>query len=255
MRCSDSECKANNRIAIGFCLNCMEKRITPSWNGHPDQSFGHMSYSQTGEDILVCNIFEHLLGIANPSYLDLGAHHPINMSNTYLMYKRGSRGVVVEANPHLIPEFSKDRSEDLIICSAVIPEPSKDLHTLYMYDSHSGRNSLIQGYMTNDPYGSLPQREETKVIGYTINEIVTSFCDMKFPDFLSVDIEGLDLAVLESADFKSLGYPRVICAEVIPYQNPENIYECLDPKGYVPLIRLSYNVIFVKKEDYGRCSR
>src|SRR5690606_9910227 len=74
------------------------------YSGHPDQHYGHITYSQHGEDLLILNLFDQLQ-IKNPSYLDLGAHHPTDISNTKLLYDRGSRGVNIEANRHLIEAF------------------------------------------------------------------------------------------------------------------------------------------------------
>ncbi len=67
---------------------------------HPDQRFGGVTHAQHGDDIIIRAVFDNL-GIDNPSYLDIGAHHPTNISNTKLFYDAGSRGINVEANPNL----------------------------------------------------------------------------------------------------------------------------------------------------------
>jgi len=64
---------------------------------HRDQWFGGRTYAQHGDDLAVLNIFKRL-GIEKPSYLDVGAYHPFDLSNTALLYERGSRGIVVEPN-------------------------------------------------------------------------------------------------------------------------------------------------------------
>src|SRR5579871_5884717 len=68
------------------------------YKGHPHQIFGHLTYSQHGEDMIFANIF-HIIGIEKPSYMDIGAYHPINISNTAYFYAKGSRGVNIDANP------------------------------------------------------------------------------------------------------------------------------------------------------------
>jgi hypothetical protein len=65
--------------------------------GHRDQWFGGRTYAQHGDDLAVLNIFKRL-GIERPSYLDVGAYHPFDLSNTALLYERGSRGINVEPN-------------------------------------------------------------------------------------------------------------------------------------------------------------
>jgi hypothetical protein len=59
-----------------------------------------VSYSQSGEDVIVDFIFQ-ILKIQKPSYLDVGAHHPSYLSNTYLFYQKGCQGVCIEPDPVL----------------------------------------------------------------------------------------------------------------------------------------------------------
>ncbi|MCF7821484.1 MAG: FkbM family methyltransferase, partial [Mariprofundaceae bacterium] len=71
-------------------------------------------------------------------------------------------------------------------------------------------------------------------------------------DFLSIDVEGLDFAILSSMDF-SRWHPKVICAETITYseQNrgkklPE-IASLLHDAGYRPYADTHINTIFVDR--------
>ena len=59
--------------------------------------------SQSGEDVILAYIL-NARGIAakDCTYLDLGANHAKQYSNTYYFYDKGARGVLVEANPSLI---------------------------------------------------------------------------------------------------------------------------------------------------------
>lgn len=222
--------------------------------GHGDQSFGHITYAQTAEDILVCNLFK-ILGIEKPSYLDLGAHHPFNISNTALLYSLGSRGVNVDANPNLMEEFIKHRPDDLNLCVGVVPDEKIKTAILHCFDSHSGRNSLLDGYLESDINCPLSDQLQIPVKTITINEIVEKFCDNIFPNFLSVDIEGLDCDILASADFETLGYPKVICVESVPYRDPKRLIEIMHLQGYCALIRLADNVIFVQKDNLVKLSQ
>ena len=51
-----------------------------------------ISYSQSGEDLIVKHIFENL-GVKKPSYLDIGAYHPFHLNNTVIFYLSGSHGI------------------------------------------------------------------------------------------------------------------------------------------------------------------
>jgi hypothetical protein len=48
--------------------------------------FSKVSYSQSGEDLIV-RVYFDILGITNPTYIDIGAHHPYFISNTALFYE------------------------------------------------------------------------------------------------------------------------------------------------------------------------
>lgn len=53
------------------------------------------SYSQCGEDVIVDRILS-LMGIKNPTYLDIGANDPIFRNNTYFLYEKGFSRVNIE---------------------------------------------------------------------------------------------------------------------------------------------------------------
>lgn len=70
------------------------------------------SYSQCGEDIIIEFVLNRF-GISKPTYLDIGAHHPTYLNNTFLFYKKGCKGVNIEPDPYLFREFVKERSQDV----------------------------------------------------------------------------------------------------------------------------------------------
>lgn len=213
--------------------------------GHPDQHFGPTTYAQHGDDLMVLNLFG-LLGISRPSYLDLGAHHPTIISNTRLLYERGSRGVNVEANPELIQAFERERPEDRNLCLGV--GPAAGTGTLHMYSNTSGRNTLSVFEVEAVKDIMPPLQRQMSVPVRTVNEIVAEFCfNGRFPSFLSCDIEGLDLAVLESADFDELGMPMVICVETRRRETANMVY-LLGDKGFALYCRMGENLFFVQKK-------
>lgn len=63
--------------------------------------FKKISYSQCGEDLIVSFIFNRL-GILNPNYIDIGAHHPYKLSNTAFFYESGSRGINIEPDQNYL---------------------------------------------------------------------------------------------------------------------------------------------------------
>src|SRR5262245_684992 len=77
-----------------------------------------LSYSQFGEDIVFEYAF-HAKGITYPTYLDVGAYKPVELSNTYRLYSKGSRGVLVEPNAELCAELRAVRPGDVVLNCAI----------------------------------------------------------------------------------------------------------------------------------------
>src|SRR4051812_46243595 len=80
----------------------------------PEQMFGKPSFAQQGEDLALESVFG-FLRVAKPSYIDIGAGHPIIGNNTYKFYRQGGRGVLVEPNPKLAELLRQVRPNDTVI--------------------------------------------------------------------------------------------------------------------------------------------
>lgn len=214
------------------------------YSGHRDQKFGFVTYSQHGDDLMIANIFT-LLGVTTPSYLDLGAHHPLDISNTALLYSRGSRGVNVEANPHLIEEFRRLRPDDV---NANVGVGVKNaIMDFYMYSSTHGRNTFSRAEL--ESYGTKPHNTVPLPV-FTINEIVATYCKGVYPDLLTLDIEGLDYEVLATADF-SQTRPRLIVTEIRP-GDEKAVKTLLEKWGYFCYCRMGENLFFLHTTDKQR---
>jgi FkbM family methyltransferase len=208
---------------------------------HPDQLFGDKTYAQHGDDIVIRAIF-HSLGIGTPSYLDLGAHHPERISNTKLFYDAGSRGINVEANPVLHKLFLEQRPQDINLNVGVGIKAG--LQDFYMIDSESGRNSFVkevaEGFVFDYPEFAITEVKSLPIL--TIDQILKH---KPTPDFLTIDIEGMDFDVLRTVNY-CLHPFKVICVEIQPYSE-EDIRALMHNVGYSPVIKCGSNLIFIDK--------
>lgn len=220
---------------------------------HPDQTLGNLTYAQHGEDIVLLSIFQNL-GMASPRYLDIGAHHPYYISNTALLHERGSRGVNVEANPHLIAPFRQLRPSDVTLNVAVAAKAGE--MEFYFIDDHSGRNTCDRATAEEfvRKYPKFAIRNITTVPVTTIAAIYSEHFAPADIDLLSIDVEGLDYEVLESA-FAAAIFPKVIVVEVVSGGDSNHaaaICDLLHNNGYFLLIRLGANYIAVRNEFRSR---
>lgn len=83
-------------------------------------------------------------------------------------------------------------------------------------------------------------------------DIIERHCDGKFPDFLSLDVEGLDKQVLNTINY-DIAFPKVICVETISYstngkgEKNLGIADYLLEKDYLLYADTNINSIFVKR--------
>ena len=169
------------------------------------------SYAQCGEDLIVSYIF-NTLKITHPSYLDIGAHHPYFLSNTYLFYRQGCRGVCVEPDPFLFRKISKARQRDNNLNIGMAGQRNTlQLHifssrTLNTFSKKEAEKYIHEGH-------EQIAVQEIEVLTF---EDVMNQCFDRTPDFISLDVEGMDMEILQAIDFSTFR-PAVFCIETITY--------------------------------------
>jgi FkbM family methyltransferase len=213
------------------------------------EPFIRHSYSQSGEDMIIDNIFR-LRGIELPTYLDIGANHPFFLNNTAFFYEKGSSGINVEANPDLIGEFIRNRKRDTNINVGIGQEEGEmdffimEDSTLSTFSSDERDNMLANGK-------KIKTSKQIKLI--TVSKLLELYANGSFPDFLSLDIEGLDLAILSSINFSN-SFPKVICVEAADYspigsgKRRDELIDFVKGKGYYEYANTNLNAIMVKNE-------
>lgn len=210
---------------------------------------GRVSYSQCGEDMIARFVFD-ALKIARPSYLDIGAHHPTYLNNTYAFYEAGSSGVNIEPDPDLFARFPEERPRDTNL-NIGIGEAAAELtfhvmsaRTLNTFSAEEARAATEKGRATIERTLQLPVRPVGEVLGEHFAQAA--------PDFLSLDVEGLDLAILKAWDF-SRWRPRLACVETIVYAGGrgggqrDDIAAHLQDCGYFAYAHTHVNTLFVDR--------
>jgi FkbM family methyltransferase len=201
------------------------------------------SYSQEGEDLILQRIFENK---TDGFFIDVGAHHPTRFSNTYLLYLKGWRGINIDAMPGSMKAFDQVRPEDINI-ECPISDKEEEL-TFYVFnepalntfsESEAQKKNLLNGYKII---------ERKQLITNTLSNILSEYLDKRQQiDFLSIDVEGLDLKVLKSINWDNWK-PTVILVEDLT-RDLEVIFETgsirqyLLPIGY-KLFAKTVNTLF-----------
>ena len=173
------------------------------------KSFTHkrISYSYGGIDSLILNIFKNQ---KNGFYLDIGCGHPIKNNNTYLLNKKGWSGINIDLDEENIDLFNSYRKKDVNLATAVSDKEGET--NLYFYHNKSALNTISK---ENADFQKAKVSAIKRIKTQTINKIIenTPFKDRKI-DFLSIDVEGSELAILKNFDFTKYS-PKVIVVEYL----------------------------------------
>lgn len=212
------------------------------------------SFSQTGEDLIIRFIFD-CLNIKKPNYLDIGAYHPFQFSNTAFFYQNGSRGINIEPDKSLFKKFEKYRKEDVNLNLAVWQEKTE---IDFFIMNHPALNTLhldiAQSYQKE---GNYYVRQTQKVPTITLNQIIEKYSEGKFPQFLNIDVEGSEDIILQQIDYKT-NFPLVICAETITFSTNgqgiknQTLINFLLQNNYIQFADTYINTIFVRNEYWKK---
>ncbi len=207
---------------------------------------GVESFSQCGEDMAVRYMLKRLYK-TKITYLDVGANDPIDLSNTYHFYREGHRGVLVEPNVTLCEKLRAVRPGDTTLAAGIGVTAAAEADYFIMnrpaLNTFSKEDAQHQARVTK---GKIKVEKVIKMPLLNINDVIREHFEGA-PTFLSVDTEGLDLAILSSLDY-SRYRPVVICAETLVPSTTKvlpEIAEFMTGQGYVARGGSFVNTIFV----------
>lgn len=205
-------------------------------------------YAQHGEDLVVRSILG-MLDVPVPSFLDIGAHHPSANSNTYLLYKAGGRGVLVEPNPKYAELLRERRKGDTVLEIGIgITDQSEADYYLIAGDGQRNTFSKEQADELVKLKGRGVLVGVIKRPLVKVNAVLAKHFPARAPDFVSIDVEGLDHAILETFDFEKYR-PKVFCVETATLTGEvhKDILALMESKEYAVRGGSFVNTIFVDR--------
>lgn len=201
-------------------------------------------YGQDGEDLILDRMLDRQ---ANGFFVDIGAHHPVRFSNTYLFYRRGWSGINIDAQPGSMAAFRKLRA--------------RDINLEFGIDKSEGS---LPYYQFNEPalntFDEIEARLKGKAPYHIVGQVLVpvrrlaDVLDQHLPmgmsiDFISVDVEGKDLSVLQSNDWNRYR-PRFVLAETLRTELLKMsicpVVAFMQGVGYLPVAK-AYNTTFFER--------
>jgi FkbM family methyltransferase len=172
--------------------------IGDSSPGSPPVGAPFISYAQNFEDILLARVFA---GKNTGFYVDIGAFDPSIGSVTRAFYDRGWRGINIE--PGLIfTRLAAERPDDINLNLAV--------------SDHQGEVEFIDDPtdpgQSRIPSSEVPGVSRRSVACDTLTNILAAHANGRMPDFIKIDVEGAEAAIITSTDWRRVR-PTILVIE------------------------------------------
>jgi len=167
-------------------------------------------YSQWGEQELITKFFGGFIG----RFLDLGASDGVTGSNTRGLFDLGWSGVCVEASPFAFQKLIENyRGADRVECVCAAVMGSCGITSIDDSDDQTAT-------CATHPDQSIVKRH------YGIGCATPGQISVRYGvfDFVSFDLEGVDLGVIQASDYLLRG-ARLVCFEdAMPYRAFDKAY-------------------------------
>ena len=186
-------------------------------------------------------------------YLDVGAHDGRSSSNTYFLEKLGWTGILIEPIPMNFFKMKKIRSnKNKFVFAACVSKIYKQKYIEMVYAdlmsfapsiSIVEKNSWVEGAKT-----FLSKNEEIielMVPAKTLDSILVEQGAPRVIDFLSIDVEGSEMSVLDGLSINDYEI-KTLCIETFDYQT---LSSHLEKFGYSCVGIAGANYIFVNSRS------
>jgi FkbM family methyltransferase len=202
-----------------------------------------ISYAQNFEDVLLARVFR---GRATGFYIDIGAMDPVADSVTKYFYDLGWHGINVEPVPEFSQALTDQRPRDINVCAAIAEHQGQA--TLY-YLPGTGLSSLEPAAL--DEAARLGRQTDlVKVPTLTLAELCERHVQEPI-DFLKVDVEGGEHAVLRGGDWERFR-PTVVVVEAVKPNTQIPTHDeweaCLTANGYDFAVFDGLNRFYIARE-------
>ena len=221
-----------------------EKLIAKSLKLNPWTGLNELDYK-------IAKFLPHLLN-KDTFFIEVGANDGIKQSNTYFLESiYGARGLLIEASPSNFEKCTRNRSNKNIFEHCALVSPTFKLPYLKLIYSDLMTVSLES--VDVEPIGHAKDGLKFfKGINYEFLSPARTFADIleknniKKVDFLSIDIEGGELAALKGIDFESVIIENIL----IESRNIEEINDYLSKYNFSQIKKLTHHdYLFIKNKD------
>tara|TARA_B100000963_G_scaffold254115_1_gene222703 strand:+ start:11745 stop:12452 length:708 start_codon:yes stop_codon:yes gene_type:complete len=212
-----------------------------------------ISYSLNAVDLIIDYIFKDK---DKGTYIDIGAQHPISNNNTYLLFKKGWKGVNIDLDKKNIDLFNISRPNDINLNYAI--SDKEEEAELFFYHDSSPINTLNKEVQK---YQKANIKEIKKIKTFSLNSVLKKINFRDKIDYMNIDVEGFEEKVLAGFDLNKYK-PNVISVEYLDLKMKKlefknnnihnilnsDIYKLFTNNNYYLVNWLHGDLIFVHKD-------
>jgi FkbM family methyltransferase len=215
--------------------------------------YRRQSWAQEGEDLILARMFD---GQRDGYYVEVGSHHPFRFSNTYYFYRRGWQGLCIDPLPGTRARFARWRPRDVALEMGIGEAPATLTYHLFNEPAINTFSPELAAERDGHNNWRLLGRREVPV------QPLAAVLHSRLPrglreiDFLSVDVEGLDLSVLRSNDW-TRWRPRIVIAECLDSAparwGDDPVVQFMRSHDYFPVAKAVHSVFFLRdSQEFSR---
>ncbi len=219
------------------------------------EKYTKKSYSISNVDLIIDRMFSK---INNGIFIDLGCNHPIKFNNTYLLYKRGWRGINIDLDKKSIDEFNQIRNEDHNVQSLISATKGQEKE-IFFYHTRSAINTVsdeLISYRKTDKEKVQIIKQKTDTLENIIDQ--SPYKNKKI-NLLSIDIENHEYEALKNFNFERYPFDVIIIEihdlnqksleiynQSIEFVTNSEIYKLLEKNKYKLINWVNSDFVFIK---------
>jgi len=203
-----------------------------------------ISYAQNAEDVVLARALPTATGF----YVDVGAGHPDIASVTKHFYELGWHGINIDPRADAIALLERERPRDINLrVAAGAHDGSAELYVVEGDPDLSTIDGADRDYLRDRGYAF---KSET-VLVQTLDGILEAH-GVTAIDFLKIDVEGSESAVLEGIDLTRWAPKVVVVESVRPWsreRNDDQWRAILESQGYQEASFDGINLFFTRESE------
>lgn len=187
--------------------------------------------------------FLYFSGKSAGFYVDIGAFDGVQISNTYALEKIGWDGVCIEPIPEIFSLLETNRNSHMY--NVAISSEAKHEVNFSKVPRSLGLSGLEHQMPERIRKGL--ENQELKIENITVNtmtfdDVMKHHSEIKYVDFLSIDVEGGEIDVLDSIDFERYRFGLITIEN---NAGTAKLAKYMNRHGYVIFLDLGVDLMFI----------